>query len=124
MHAVFDTNVLVDYLNGIEKARAEIGRHREIALSVISWVEVLVGAQDEVEEAVIRGFLGGFEMIDVDPATAAEAVRLRRAHRIRLPDAIIWASARSRGALLVTRNTKDFPRDDPGVRVPYSLRTG
>ena len=24
-------------------------------------------------------------------------------------------------ALLVTRNTKDFPDDEPGIRVPYSL---
>jgi hypothetical protein len=27
----------------------------------------------------------------------------------------------SLAALLVTRNTKDFPSDDPGVRVPYTL---
>jgi hypothetical protein len=25
----------------------------------------------------------------------------------------------SGSALLVTRNTKDFPADDPGVRMPY-----
>ncbi len=37
----------------------------------------------------------------------------------RLPDAIIWATAREASALLVTRNTKDFPADVPGVRVPY-----
>ena len=48
-----------------------------------------------------------------------QAVALRREHRIRLPDAIIWATARASGALLVTRNTKDFPANDPGIRVPY-----
>jgi hypothetical protein len=33
----------------------------------------------------------------------------------------VWASARSESALLVTRNTKDFPEDDSGLRVPYVI---
>ena len=33
--------------------------------------------------------------------------------------AIVWASARTESALLVTRNTRDFPADEPGVRLPY-----
>jgi predicted nucleic acid-binding protein len=121
VRAVFDTNVLVDYLNGVAKARTEIARHRDRAVSVVGWMEVLVGAEGDEEELVIRDFLAGFEVLGVDRQTAEEAVRLRRSHRIRLPDAIIWATARVTGALLVTRNTKDFPMDDPGVRVPYAL---
>ena len=70
---------------------------------------------------MLRGFLGRVEVADVDRRTAEEAVRLRRSGRIRLPDAIVWATARVRQAVLVTRNTKDFPADDPGVRVPYSV---
>ena len=31
------------------------------------------------------------------------------------------AGARHEGTILVTRNTRDFSADDPGVRVPYSL---
>lgn len=38
-----------------------------------------------------------------------------------VPDAIIWASARPSGGLLVTRNTKDFPSDEPDGRAPYSI---
>ena len=45
--------------------------------------------------------------------------KIRRDRRVKLPDAVIWATARAESALLVTRNTKDFPRDDPGIRVPY-----
>ena len=32
---------------------------------------------------------------------------------------IILATAQHESALLVTRNTKDFPAADPGVHVPY-----
>ena len=38
-----------------------------------------------------------------------------------LPDAIIWATARQNDALLATRNTKNFPRNDPAMRIPYQL---
>jgi predicted nucleic acid-binding protein len=119
VRAVFDTNILIDYLNGVSEARTELARFRNRAVSVVSWMEVLVGAADAEEEKVLRGFLAGFEVLDVDRETAEEAIRLRRARRIRLPDAVIWAAARVSGAMLVTRNTRDFPKDDPGVRVPY-----
>jgi predicted nucleic acid-binding protein len=45
---------------------------------------------------------------------------VRRIRRIKLPDAIIWASAQEHGRILVTRNIKDFPATEPGVRVPYT----
>jgi predicted nucleic acid-binding protein len=46
---------------------------------------------------------------------------VRQALRVKLPDAIIKASAEVQGRLLVTRNTRDFPVDDAGVRLPYRL---
>jgi predicted nucleic acid-binding protein len=52
---------------------------------------------------------------------AERAVNLRRDRYIKWPDAIIWATAQARAMLLVTRNTKDFAADDPGVRMPYRL---
>lgn len=36
-------------------------------------------------------------------------------------DAIILATALTRGRVLVTRNIKDFPAEMPGIRVPYTL---
>lgn len=52
-------------------------------------------------------------------AVARAAVLLRRAHRLRLPDALIWATARVNHCLLVTRNSRDFPVSEPEVRIPY-----
>lgn len=121
MRATFDTNILVDYLNGVAGAKAELARFDERVISVVTWMEVMVGAEP-AEEAPIRAFLGGFEVAPIDRSVAEEAVKLCRERRLRLPDAVIWATARTRGALLVTRNTKDFPADEPGVRVPYRVR--
>src|SRR5204863_4649281 len=99
-------------------ARAELQRYADKAVSIISWMDVMVGVADDVEVAT-RGFLSIFDVIAVDQQIAERAVGLRRSHRIKLPDAIIWATAQTHAMVLVTRNTKDFAADDPGVRVPY-----
>jgi predicted nucleic acid-binding protein len=117
--ALFDTNILIDYLNAVPEARTELQRYTDKAVSVITWMEVMVGANHEVEAAT-RSFLGGFDIVAVDEQIAERAVGLRRDHRIKLPDAVIWATAQVHAMLLITRNTKDFPPDDPSVRAPYS----
>ena len=65
--------------------------------------------------------LGFFEMIELDEPVAREAISLRQQYRLRLPDAIIWAAAKLRHSLLVTRDSRDFPIGDPGIRVPYQI---
>lgn len=121
MKAVFDTNIVIDYLKGIEAAREELERHPRPLLSEISWMEVMVGASDDAERTRIRRFLARFDTLSIDNPIADMAVLIRRERRLRLPDAIIWATARSNEALLVTRNTRDFPADEPDIRVPYRL---
>ena len=119
MKALFDTNILVDYLNGVEASKQEIGRYTQRLVSIVTWMEVLVGATDEAETDVLEMFMRDFRVVDLTRTIAREAVDLRRGRRIRLPDAIIWATANAESALLITRNTRDFPADAPGVRVPY-----
>ena len=120
MKALFDSNILIDYLNGIEPAKQEIDRFPEILISTITWIEVMVGAKPE-EEAAVRRFLMRFQQIPVSSEVSEKAMLIRRQTRVRLPDAIIRASAEVENALLVSRNTKDFPADEPWVRVPYVL---
>jgi len=121
MRALLDTNILIDYLNGVVLARDELARYSVPLVSLITWMEVLVGARGDKELATLRGFLTRFERVPLDDDVSERTVTLRRAHRIRLPDAAIWASAQSRSAILVTRNKRDFPPDDPGVRIPYDV---
>jgi len=116
--ALFDTSVLIDYLNGVKNAKAELARFDDKAISVVSWIEVMVGATPATQKGT-RAFLAGFALLPIDERVAERAVALRQGKRIKLPDAIIWATARASDRLLVTRNTKDFAADEPGVRIPY-----
>jgi predicted nuclease of predicted toxin-antitoxin system len=50
-----------------------------------------------------------------------EAIAVRKQRKRKLPDAIIMTTAQAADRLLITRNTRDFPADDPGVRIPYRL---
>ena len=118
--ALFDTNILIDHLNAIPQAREEIERFEDRAISIITWMEVMVGAKTDLVEPT-RRFLEGFQVIALDDEIANRAIELRRGHRIKLPDAVIWATAQTNSRLLVTRNTKDFPTKDPGIREPYTL---
>ena len=118
--ALFDTNILIDFLRGVPAARDELNRYPDKAISIVTWMEVMAGAP-ELTEPGTRGFLGGFALVDLDEPVAERAVTLRRQHRLKLPDAIVWASAQVRAMLLVTRDTKGFPADDPGVRMPYRI---
>jgi predicted nucleic acid-binding protein len=117
--ALFDTNILVDYLAGVDAAETELGRYRERLISVVTRLELLCGARSEAEEDVIEMFLRDFRVVEITPGVIRQAVLARRAKRLRLPDAIVMASAQSESALLVTRNTKDFPPENPDVRRPY-----
>lgn len=120
MIAVFDTNIVIDSLNGVIEADHEYARYERVYLSRITWIEVLIGA--EGDDSILRNFLSShFEVISLDLAIAETAIQLRRANRIRLPDAIIWATAKVYGAVLVTRNTKDFNPAWDEIRIPYTL---
>lgn len=118
--ALFDTNILIDYLRGIPSARDELHRYRQAAISVVSWMEVLVGATSTTERGT-RAFLDQFTLLPIDDTIAERAVALRRTHRLKLPDAVVWASAQVHSMLLVTRDTKAFPVGDPGIRIPYAI---
>ena len=118
--AVFDTNILIDYLNGVEQAKIELGKYSYKAISLITWMEVRVGATQETDKIMLH-FLNDFDSLTIDERVCDVAVTLRRQYKIKLPDAIVWATAQVNKRLLVTRNTKDYPYDEPGIRVPYHI---
>ena len=119
MNALIDSDVLLDFLDGYPAAAEEIARYRECCISIVCWMELMTGAKDFEDEEMRRGFLRHFRLLPLTPEIAEEAVRLRQQHRLKLPNAIIWATAVTHNYLLVTRNSKDFPADQPGVRFPY-----
>jgi len=124
VQALFDSNILIDYLNGYEQAKKELALYESRVISVVSWIEVMAGCQPHELDAT-ESWLTGFDIVALDSRIAARTARLRReakSKKMRLPDAIILATAAENGFMLVTRNTKDFDATLPMIRVPYTLK--
>ena len=121
MKAVFDTNILIDYLNGIQQAATELEQYSERLISIITYMEVLAGAKSAEQDTLIRGFLTNFGVRPLSQQIADQTIALRRQHKRKLPDAIIYATAKVEKCILVTRNTRDFDPVSPDVRLPYQI---
>jgi len=117
----FDSNIIIDSLNGVQAAQDLLATEGEDVVSVVTWIEVLAGCRDEREDQAARALLGTFRIISLDGAVAEETVRLRKMRRLKLPDAAVLATASALGCGLITRNTKDFAADDPLIHIPYQL---
>ena len=118
--AVFDTNILIDYLAGYREAKEELALYEQPQISIITKMEILVGA-DSSNNDLLLSFLDYFQIVALIEPIASVAIDLRRKYKIKLPDAIIWATARHSNALLITRNTKDFSVKSSDIKVPYHL---
>lgn len=118
--AVIDTNILVDYLRGIPESALELALYQNPAISVISWIEIMAGTMPSTEPSA-RAFLKTFDLHPLNEEVAERAAQIRKSKRVKMPDAIIWATAEVHQSILVTRNTRDFDPKLPGVRVPYTL---
>ncbi len=116
----FDTNIVIDWLNRIPDAKAELSRYSRHRISRIAWTEVLAGEPLERRDAV-RELIAAFEVVEIDARIATAAADIRHRSHMKLMDAYILATAQVNGAILITRNTKDFPANLPGIRVPYLL---
>jgi predicted nucleic acid-binding protein len=116
----FDSNIVIDWLNDSQAATSELERYPRHRISRIVWTEVLAGEPLESRDKILR-LIAPFEVVELDARIAMAAADIRYRMRIKLLDAYILATAQVNGAILITRNTKDFPATMPGIRVPYTL---
>jgi predicted nucleic acid-binding protein len=117
----FDTNIVIDMLHHRPAAWAEVRGVTRAWISRMTWIEVMSGVPDNAA-AETEEFLRLFAMSEIDEEIARRAAALRHQRKsLKSPDAIILASAQVSGRILVTRNTKDFPAEMPGIRVPYKV---
>lgn len=121
MKAVLDSDVLIDYLQGLAQAAEELARYRQPLYSVITFMELHCGARNKEQRVAVDVLLATMVRVELSDAIARRAVELRQNLRLKLPDAVVLASAEVEGCILVTRNTRDFPQGDPRVRFPYVI---
>lgn len=115
----FDTNIVIDWLNGSQAATNELTRYPRHRISRIVWTEILAGEPLERRD-IIQRIIAPFEIVELDTRIALIAADICYRTRMKLLDAYVFATAQVNGSILVTRNTKDFPAQTPGIRIPYT----
>lgn len=99
-----DTDIFVDHLRGHRALTS--GRHR-LHYSVVTRAELFAGTS---ATAVVSELLEPLRELPVGRAVSERAGRIRRESGVRLPDALIAATALEHRLGLVTRNQSDFGR--------------
>lgn len=123
---LFDTNILIYYFNGdLSPEVKEIVTalmKQDFSLSIISKMEFLGFNQFTLEDKQQANiFLSFSKILALEEVVVEQVIQIKQTKKIKLPDAIIAATALHYDMELVTRNTKDFSDIDITVRNPFSL---
>lgn len=107
---LMDTNVVIDYLgNKLPLSGATFIDNLPGVISVITRIEILGWHNATPEQlAKLRPFIQNCVIYSLTEHYVQKTILLRQQHKIKLPDAIIAATAISEGLTLVTRNSLDF----------------
>lgn len=105
---LLDTNAVVALLDGNTSLLQTLQTATWIGISVITELEFLsFSGLTTQDEAVFRQFTGRVEVVDLrasDSKLFARIVEVRKVSKVKLPDAIIAASAIQNGATLLTQD--------------------
>lgn len=123
---LLDSDILIDHLRKEQKAleymQREISVGSLLFISVISRTEILSGVR-KGEEETIQSLFDLLTPVDVDIAIADQAgeylMKFAKSHAVSIGDAIIAASAKEMGVILVSRNIKHYPMKDIKIIKPY-----
>ena len=111
---MYDTDVLVWFLRGNQKAARSVDDAAERSISVITYMELLEGARDGREAKAIRDFLGqlGFRMLPLTENIGHRASIYIEEYGLRagmcVADALVAATAVENQLVLCTANRKHY----------------
>jgi predicted nucleic acid-binding protein len=120
---LIDTNIIIDFSENKLPATAKSFISKIIdddpSISVINKIELL---SFSVANKVLTEFTEVATVIGLTDDVVNRTIALRKSHRIKLPDAIIAATALAYNYKLVTRDTNDF-KNIKGLKVinPWTL---
>ena len=109
---LIDTNAAINYLNNeLPLKSANLIDNNEINLSVITRMELLAWTKATNDQLLtLHKFINTANVHNLVEPIILKGIDIRKTYRIKLPDAIIAATALVYDFTLVTRNTSDFKK--------------
>ena len=112
---IVDTDILIDvgrnHQSAVERLQKE-DEQANLAISIITKMELIVGCRNKKELKILDGFLNRFKIISVDDEIAEKAIELLRTYRLShgllIADSLISATALVHQSPLLSKNQKDY----------------
>ncbi len=111
---LIDTDVIIWYLKGNEKAKAAIEKLSTFSISVITYMELVQGMRNQRELRELRRALKDWKanILYIDEEISSKAMFLVERHflsdSMRLADALIASTALTNGLPILTANDKHY----------------
>lgn len=107
---LMDTNAVIDYLgNKLPSNAAAMLYEEELGISVNTRMELLAWRNATAQQiSILKEFIDSTIIHNLEESVILGGIELRKNYRIKLPDAIIAATALVYDLTLVTRNIDDF----------------
>ncbi|MBD1392774.1 type II toxin-antitoxin system VapC family toxin [Mucilaginibacter glaciei] len=119
---LWDTNTVIYFLQHQFSALAEqkideLVKTNAAVISVITEIELLSWRSSNEEDIItIKTFLWSSYIYPLDNDVKQKTIEIRKQFKLKLPDAIIAATALVYGKTLITRNVSDFGKI-PGIKL-------
>lgn len=118
---LYDTNIFIEFVIGdtpfSHLFKEDFILENEVITSQIVRIELLSYSKlTEENERDIENLLRQFDIVGITEETERETIALRKKYKLKLPDAIIAATAIVENAILVTKDVKDF-RKVAGINI-------
>jgi hypothetical protein len=118
-----DTNIVIYFLKGFPEVVELLSQAEDIAISFITYIELLCYELDKREQRNIIEFVKYIEIKYPDEITANLTIDIRRKTKLKIPDAIICAQAKQSNFLLVTADKEILKKmDKDSIIDPFSVK--
>ncbi len=111
---LIDTNVVSDYFSASFSVAGMVFMDKVIDavpnISIITQIELLCWNADEIIMQNVQYFIKDCVILDITHNVITHCIQLRKGKKIKIPDAIIAATAIAHGYSIITNNEKDFDK--------------
>ena len=104
---LLDSNTIIYLSKGMIDIDTVLEKNDHYAISVITYMEVLgYKFNSNSEEEIIKKLLALFDILYIDETIAEVVIDIRKAKQVKLPDAIICATAIVNDSILITSDIR------------------
>ncbi len=127
MRFLLDTNVVINYLEASLPKESMLFLNKILdekpIISIITMIETLGYNFKSIDEQIImETFINASTILNISDNIVDKTITIKKIKKIKIPDAIIAATALHNDLVLITRNLADFKNiEELEVTDPYSF---